>query len=110
MTLSLHSLPAPSPRSSDAAALAKEIVDRLTYRVGKDPKVAKPHDWLQAVILITRDRAIEYWMNATRSTYLEGEKRVFYLSLEFLIGRLMRDAVSNLGLTEPMRAALKLLE
>ena len=110
MTLSLHSLPAPNPRSADPAALAKEIVDRLTYRVGKDPKVAKPHDWLQAVILITRDRAIEYWMNATRNTYLEGEKRVYYLSLEFLIGRLLRDAASNLGLAEPMRAALKLLD
>jgi starch phosphorylase len=110
MTLSLHSLPAPTPRSSDPAVLAKEIVDRLTYRVGKDPTVAKPHDWLQAVILITRDRAIEYWMNATRHTYLGGEKRVYYLSLEFLIGRLMRDAASNLGLAEPMRAALKLLD
>ena len=107
MTLSLQSLPAPNPRSADPEVLAREIVERLAYRVGKDPKVAKPHDWLQAVILITRDRAIEYWMNATRTTYLEGEKRVYYLSLEFLIGRLMRDAVSNLGLTEAMRAALE---
>ena len=110
MTLSLQSLPRPNPRSAEPEILAREIVDRLAYRVGKDPKVAKPHDWLQAVILITRDRAIEYWMHATRETYLEGEKRVYYLSLEFLIGRLMRDAVSNLGLTEQMRAALKLLD
>ncbi len=109
MSLSLQSLPSPNPRSSEPEILAREIVDRLTYRVGKDPTVAKPHDWLMAVILITRDRAIEYWMNATRETYLEGGKRVYYLSLEFLIGRLMRDAVSNLGLTEPMREALKLL-
>ncbi|MFO1209881.1 MAG: glycogen/starch/alpha-glucan phosphorylase [Amaricoccus sp.] len=109
MTLSLHTLPAPDPRSADPEILAKEIVDGLTYRVGKDPKVAKPHDWLQAVILVTRDRAIEYWMNATRRTYMEGDKRVYYLSLEFLIGRLMRDAVSNLGQTDSMRAALKLL-
>jgi starch phosphorylase len=110
MTLSLQSLPRPNPRSDDPEILAREIVERLTYRVGKDPTVAKPHDWLQAVVLITRDRAIEYWMNATRTTYLEREKRVYYLSLEFLIGRLMRDAVSNLRLTEPMRAALKLLD
>lgn len=110
MTLSLQSLPAPNPRSSDPEILAREIVERLAYRVGKDPKVAKQHDWLQAVILVTRDRAIEYWMNATRTTYLEGEKRVYYLSLEFLIGRLMRDAVSNLGLSDSMRSALKLLD
>ena len=99
MSLSLQSLPRPNPRSAEPDILAREIVERLTYRVGKDPNVAKPHDWLQAVILIARDRAIEYWMHATRETYLEGEKRVYYLSLEFLIGRLMRDAVSNMGLT-----------
>ena len=110
MTLSLQSLPHPNPRSADPEHLAREIVERLTYRVGKDPKVAKPHDWLQAAILIARDRAIEHWMEATRETYRPRHKRVYYLSLEFLIGRLMRDAVSNLGLTEPMRAALKLLD
>ncbi|HRO11460.1 glycogen/starch/alpha-glucan phosphorylase [Amaricoccus sp.] len=108
MNLPLQSLPV--PRASDPEALAREIVERLAYRVGKDPAVAKPHDWLQAVILITRDRAIEHWMQATRETYREGAKRVYYLSLEFLIGRLMRDAVSNLGLTEAMRAALRLLD
>lgn len=110
MTLSLQSLPHPNPRSYEPEILAREIVERLMYRVGKDPKVAKPHDWLQAVVLITRDRAIEYWMSATRETYMEGDKRVYYLSLEFLIGRLMRDAVSNMGLTDSMRDALKLLD
>ena len=74
MTLSLHSLPRPNPRSAEPEILAREIVDRLTYRVGKDPKVAKPHDWLQAVILITRDRAIEYWMNATREHLPRGRE------------------------------------
>lgn len=110
MTLPFQALPAPRPEFEDPAVLAREVVDRLTYRVGKDPKVAKPHDWLQAAVLVTRDRAIEYWMNATRQTYLEGSKRVYYLSLEFLIGRLMRDALANLGLLDSMRSALKLLE
>jgi glycogen phosphorylase len=97
----------PAPRGDDPGELAREILERLTYRIGKDPKVAKPHDWLMATILVTRDRAIERWMDSTRSTYATGAKRVYYLSLEFLIGRLMRDAVSNLGLTEAMHAALK---
>ena len=97
---------APPARSAEPDALAREIVERLTYRIGKDPKVATPHDWLQAAILVTRDRAIEHWMNSTRATYAAEAKRVYYLSLEFLIGRLLRDAVSNLGLMEGMRAAL----
>ena len=110
MTLPLQALPAPRPDLDDPTTLAREVVDRLTYRVGKDPKVAKTHDWLLATMLVTRDRAIEYWMNATRQTYLEGDKRVYYLSLEFLIGRLMRDALANLGLLDTMRDALKLLD
>ena len=97
------------PRSDAPEELAREIVERLTYRVGKDPKAANEHDWLQATILITRDRAIERWMESTRNAYDTEAKRVYYLSLEFLIGRLMRDAVSNLGLIEPMRAALATL-
>jgi starch phosphorylase len=106
----LHTLFTPHPRASDPESLAREIVERLAYRIGKDPKVAKPHDWLQATILIVRDRAIDRWMQSTRAAYESKAKRVYYLSLEFLIGRLMRDAVSNLGLTEPLRAALKRLD
>jgi starch phosphorylase len=77
--------------------------------VGKDPIVAKPHDWLAAAILVVRDRAIDRWMESTRAAYTTGAKRVYYLSLEFLIGRLLRDAMSNLGLVEPMTEALKSL-
>ncbi|MEN9895387.1 MAG: hypothetical protein RIR97_1239, partial [Pseudomonadota bacterium] len=99
-------LPAPAPRVSDPAVLAAEIIERLTYRIGKDAKVAKPHDWLTATIMVIRDRVIDRWMESTRKTNEAGAKRVYYLSLEFLIGRLMRDAVSNLGLMDEMRAAL----
>ena len=102
-------LPSPSPRVSSPDVLASEIIERLTYRIGKDAKVAKPHDWLTATILVIRDRIIDRWMESTRETYEKNEKRVYYLSLEFLIGRLMRDAVSNLELMDEMRSALVLL-
>ncbi|NLR99592.1 glycogen/starch/alpha-glucan phosphorylase [Rhizobium sp. P38BS-XIX] len=99
-------LPVPPPRSSRPEILAEEIIERLTYRIGKDAKVAKPHDWLTATILVIRDRVIDRWMESTRKAYETGAKRVYYLSLEFLIGRLMRDAVSNLGLMEEITNAL----
>ncbi|MER2509300.1 glycogen/starch/alpha-glucan phosphorylase [Amaricoccus sp.] len=104
------SLPLSRTRSTDPEDIANEIVDRLTYRIGKNARAAKPYDWLEASILVIRDRAIERWMETTSDTYAAGTKRVYYLSLEFLIGRLMRDAVSNLGLLESMRAALKILK
>jgi len=106
MQSSSVALPLPIPRENDPETLAAEIVERLTYRIGKNAKAAKPHDWLAATILAIRDRVIERWIASTSDTYEEGGKRVYYMSLEFLIGRLMRDAVSNLGLLEEVRAAL----
>ncbi|NTF82284.1 glycogen/starch/alpha-glucan phosphorylase [Rhizobium rhizogenes] len=105
-SLTKANLPAPAPRSSRPEILAEEIIERLTYRIGKDAKVAKPHDWLTATILVIRDRVIDKWMESTRRAYETNAKRVYYLSLEFLIGRLMRDAVSNLGLMEEITNAL----
>ncbi len=101
--------PRPEPRARTTEALALEILEKLTYSVGKDPIVARPHDWLKATILAVRDRIIDDWMESTRQTWRTSQKRVYYLSLEFLIGRLMRDAMSNLQLMEPVRDALKSL-
>jgi starch phosphorylase len=97
---------APALRSSDREQLATELLERLKYRIGKDPKVAKPHDWLTAAILVARDRITDKWMDSTRRTYATGSKRVYYMSLEFLIGRLMRDAMTNIGIMDEMRHAL----
>lgn len=102
-------LPLPKRIASDPASLAAEIMDKLTYSIGKDAKVATPHDWLTATILVVRDRIIDTWMESTRGTYMNNGKRVYYLSLEFLIGRLLRDAMSNLGLMDDIREALSSL-
>ncbi|MEP7239641.1 MAG: glycogen/starch/alpha-glucan phosphorylase [Devosia sp.] len=99
--------PIPEKRARTAEALQAEILEKLTYSVGKDPIVARPHDWLKATILAIRDRVIDLWFESSRATWRTSEKRVYYLSLEFLIGRLMRDAMSNIGLMEPVRQALK---
>ncbi|HVY50307.1 MAG TPA: glycogen/starch/alpha-glucan phosphorylase [Devosia sp.] len=99
--------PTPEKRGRTAEALQAEILEKLTYSVGKDPIVARPHDWLRATILAIRDRIIDHWFESSRTTWRTSEKRVYYLSLEFLIGRLMRDAMSNIGLMEPVRQALR---
>jgi glycogen phosphorylase len=90
-----------------ASAMAERLLDVLRHRVGKDERAAKQHDWFNAAILTLRDDIIDRWMESTRRTYDEGGKRVYYLSLEFLIGRLMRDALSNMGLTREMAQALR---
>ena len=90
-----------------ASAMAERLIDVLRHRVGKDERAAKQHDWFNAAILTLRDDIIDSWMESTRRTYAESGKRVYYLSLEFLIGRLMRDALSNMGLTREMAQALR---
>ncbi|HTJ56554.1 MAG TPA: glycogen/starch/alpha-glucan phosphorylase [Devosiaceae bacterium] len=102
--------PKPEPRGLTADVLANAILERLTYSIGKDPIVARPYDWLNATILAVRDRIIDQWMDSSRETWRTSHKRVYYLSLEFLIGRLMRDAMSNIGIMDTVREALQSLD
>ena len=79
------------------------MLAKLTYAVGKDPEVASQRDWFLAVAFATRDIVVDRWIDFDqREAYADGRKRVYYLSLEFLIGRLLFDAMTNLGIVEPM--------
>ncbi|MER9019097.1 glycogen/starch/alpha-glucan phosphorylase [Mesorhizobium sp. M0898] len=101
--------PLPTLKNPDPKTLAEEVLQALKYRLGKGTNVATQYDWLTASIKVVRDRIVDHWMQATQEAYAQQEKRVYYLSLEFLIGRLMRDAFSNLGLMDNMREALSSL-
>ncbi|TNE63894.1 MAG: glycogen/starch/alpha-glucan phosphorylase [Alphaproteobacteria bacterium] len=84
--------------------LADSIVQHLIYSVGKDQSHAVKRDWCVALSLAIRDRMVDGWMKTTRNIYKSGQKRVYYLSMEFMIGRLLEDALSNMELTEEARA------
>ncbi len=101
MTLST---PAPS-----AAALQAEIERHLIYTLGKDAAHASVWDWRMALSYAIRDRIVNPWFAATRRTYETKSKRVYYLSMEFLIGRLLEDAIHNLGLEDAARGAMSSL-
>ena len=87
-------------------ALRTAILDKLTYAVGKDAAHAHDHDWYVATALAIRDQAVDRWIATTRKIYATGQKRVYYLSLEFLIGRLLSEYLCNLQLLDTCRAAL----
>ncbi len=99
----------PIPRLSadarDAAALRARILDKLIFQVGRAPAEATQRDWFAATAHAIRDFVVECWLETGQSRAASG-KRVYYLSLEFLIGRLLFDAAGNLGLLEPAREAL----
>jgi starch phosphorylase len=91
---------------AEAAALRDAILRRLTYDVGKSRPGAQDRDWFVSLALAVRDQVMDRWLEQTRVTYSSGSKQVYYLSLEFLIGRLLRDMLSNLGVLEQAKAAL----
>ena len=100
----------PLARDAEVAAFRTAVLDKLTYSVGKDPEHAFDHDWFEAIALAARDHMVDHWMDHTRQIYRKSQKRVYYLSLEFLIGRLLYDSLSNLGLLDVAREALEGLD
>ncbi|MEM7444022.1 MAG: glycogen/starch/alpha-glucan family phosphorylase, partial [Pseudomonadota bacterium] len=94
-------------RGLDKEALKRSFLEWLVYAVGKDAEHAKPHDWFVSVALAVRDRLVDHWMASTRSYYERDQKRVYYLSLEFLIGRLLENSMANLGIVDVCREALE---
>ena len=86
--------------------LRESVMAKLSYAVAKDPTSAKERDWYLAVALAVRDRVVDGWAESYRHTNDTRNKRVYYMSLEFLIGRLLFDSLTNLGIVEKMREAL----
>src|SRR5262249_6337775 len=94
------------PDEEAFAALKSAVLARLTLTVGKDPSAATHRDWFVAAALTARDRIVHRWLAAERASRGKGRKRIYYLSLEFLIGRLFEDVMGNLGMADIVYAAL----
>jgi starch phosphorylase len=90
----------------DVAALKRAISNKLMFQVGKDPQSAQPVDWLHAASYAVRDLMVERWFDTTRMRNAKDAKQVYYMSMEFLIGRAFSNALIALELTAPLREAL----
>jgi starch phosphorylase len=87
--------------------LQADVLRHLTFTLGKDVPNASPYDWRMALSFAIRDRIVDPWFASTRRTWAEDRKRVYYLSMEFLIGRILEDATVNLGLREMAEEVMK---
>ena len=92
------------PQSS-VDALRRAIVDRLVYAVGKDLQSATQRDWLYAIFYVVRDRIMNSWRESLAKARDQDAKRVYYLSMEFLTGRALTNAMLAAGIYEPLRQA-----
>ena len=97
----------------DVAAFKRAVAHKLIYAIGKDP-LAGPgdpvapsmDDWRCATSLAVRDHLMERWLATTRAQYAQDLKRVYYLSMEFLIGRTFTNAILALEMQNTVRQAL----
>jgi starch phosphorylase len=93
----------------DAESIRCSLYNRLIYTIGKDPITATDRDWFYAAAAVVRERMIERWMETMRSYYVEDRKRVYYLSMEFLMGRTMTNSMLNICAEKEFHDALAAL-
>ncbi|HEY6557551.1 MAG TPA: glycogen/starch/alpha-glucan phosphorylase [Polyangiaceae bacterium] len=91
----------------DADSLQNSFLNHIQHTQGKHPSAASRLDEFVSVARTARDRMFDRWTRTWQRYSLKQPKRVYYLSMEFLLGRLLEDALVNLGVAEPMRKALE---
>lgn len=94
------------PLDMGADSLAENFRHYFTLVLGRDKHCRTAHYPYKALAMAVRDRLMERWKN-TRYAYEEaGRKHAYYLSLEYLQGRTLSNAMLNLGITDEVRQGL----
>ena len=91
----------------DKETLQRAYAEHLQYTQGKDEHSATALDRYQALAHAVRDRLVRRWIQTQQAYYKADAKRVYYLSLEFLMGRAMGNNLISLGIEEEARAAME---
>jgi starch phosphorylase len=90
----------------DKEAILRSFASHVEYTLAKDQYSVTSRDFFQAIALSVRDRIADRWNKTQQREFRNAERRVYYLSLEYLVGRLLDDAMLSLGITEQARAAV----
>lgn len=95
-----------SSPDKDIASLKRSIVYKLMFIVGTFPEYATESDWLNATSYAIRDRLVERWLKSTKAEISPEIKQVYYISMEFLMGRFLTNAMLSLGVYQEVKQAL----
>lgn len=91
----------------DAVSIQDDILEHLNYTMAADIETATDREFYKSLVLTVRDRLHANWLE-TQKAYRENQtKKIYYISMEFLIGRLLDNALVNLDIEEEVRKACK---
>ncbi len=90
----------------DQESIKKAFLDHLLHMQGKFPALATQLDYYQALALVVRDQIMQRWISTAAEYTKQGSRTVAYLSAEFLMGPHLGNNLINLGIHEPVRAAM----
>jgi glycogen phosphorylase len=94
---------------NDVKSIESSFVNHVRYVQAKDQYTATPRDYYEALAQTVKIRLIDQWIGTQDRYYREDRKRVYYLSLEFLLGRALGNSLINLGLRNNYAHALETL-
>lgn len=94
-------------KGMDTDAIRRSFLGNLEYNMAKDRYTFTLNDQFMSLAFGVRERLIERWILTQQKYHHDNVKRVYYLSMEFLMGRLLADNAMNLGLDDQCRAAMK---
>jgi glycogen phosphorylase len=86
--------------------IIKSFLEHLEYTLGKDKYSATKYDSFNALAYAVRDHLVERWLDTQQAYYNSDNKRVYYISMEFLMGRTLGNAMINLGIWNDFQDAL----
>jgi starch phosphorylase len=100
-------IPKPDAGELSVRGAIESFARQMTYSVVRDEYTATPYDTYKALALAVRDQVVERWFSTQEHYYKTDAKRVYYLSLEFLLGRLLQNNIMNLRASYVYRQAVE---
>ena len=90
--------------------IRKGFLNNLEYNIAKDRFSFTLYDQFLGLSYTVRERLIERWIASHQHYHAENAKRIYYLSMEFLLGRLLSDNIMNLGIIDECEKAMNDLD
>jgi starch phosphorylase len=109
MNTDSDNFPGTVPDLDTAMQVIKSFLEHMEYTLGKDKYTALRRDVYNALSYAVRERMISRWLDTQQAYYHDDPKRIYYVSMEFLMGRSLENSLLNLGIYDDFRSAMESL-